>query len=172
MKSPINVRPLNDAEQKAVEAGLRSSNAFVLRRCQILRASARGERVPVIARALRCDEQTVRNAIHAFNNQGLDALQEGSSRPHHTQSAFSAVQIEQLIVILHRKPRTFDKPTSLWTLDLLAQVSYEQGLSRQLVTGETVRATLERFGIRWKRAKRWITSPDPEYLRKKARATV
>lgn len=50
------------------------------------------------------------------------------------------------------------------------QVSYEQGLSTQLVTGETIRATLLRFGIRWKRAKRWITSPDPEYARKKARA--
>lgn len=172
MKSPIYVRPLNDAEQKAVEAGLRSSHAFVLRRCQILLASARGERVSAIARALGCDEQTVCNAIHAFNHEGLDALQEGSSRPHHTQSAFSAEQVEQLIAILHRKPRTFDKPTSLWTLDLLAQVSYEQGLSRQLVTGETIRATLERFGIRWKRAKRWITSPDPEYLRKKARATA
>ena len=172
MKSPIYVRPLNDAEQKAVEAGLRSSNAFVLRRCQIVLASVRGERVPVIARALRCDEQTVRDAIHAFNSQGLGALQEGSSRPHHTQSAFSAAQVEQLLAMLHRKPRTFDKPTSLWTLDLLAQVSYEQGLSPQLVTGETIRATLLRFGIRWKRAKRWITSPDPEYARKKARATA
>jgi len=50
----------------------------------------------------------------------------------------------------------------------LAQVSYEQGLSPQVVTGETIRATLLRFGIRWKRAKRWITSPDPEYLRKKS----
>ncbi len=172
MKSPIYARPLNDAERKAVEAGLRSSDAFVLRRCQILLASTRGERVPVIARALSCDEQTVRNAIQAFNNAGLAALQEGSSRPHHTQSAFSAKQVQQLIAILHCKPRTFGKPTCLWTLDLLAQVSYEQGLSRKLVTGETIRATLERFGIRWKRAKRWITSLDPEYVRKKARATA
>jgi len=172
MKSPISVRPLNDAAQKRVLAGLRSSNACVLRRCQILRARARGERVPVIARALSCDEQTVRNAIPAFNHEGLSSLQEGSSRPHHTQCAFSAEQVEQWIAILHRKPRTFDKPTSLWTLDLLAQVSYEQGLSRQLVTGETIRASLKRFGMRWKRAKRWITRPDQEYLRKKARATA
>jgi transposase len=172
MKSPIYVRPLNDAEQKAVAVGLPSSNAFVLRRCQILLASSRGERVPVIARALSCDEQTVRNTIHAFNRKGLEALKEGTSRPHHPQNAFSAEQVEELIAILHRKPRTFDKPTSLWTLDLLAQVSYEQGLSPQLVTGEPMRATLLRVGIRWKRAKRWITSPDPEYLRKKARATA
>lgn len=172
MKSPIYVRPLSDAEQKTVEAGLRSSTAFVLRRCQILLASSRGERVPMIARALSCDEQTVRNAIHAFNRKGLQALKEGTSRPHHIQNAFSGEQVEELLAILHRKPRTFGKPTSLWTLDLLAQVSYEQGLSPQLVTGETIRATLLRFGIHWKRAKRWITSPDAEYPRKKARATA
>ncbi len=172
MKSPIYVRPLSDAEQEAVEAGLRSSHAFVLRRCQILLVSSRGERMPVIARALSCNEQTVCNAIHAFNNKGLAVLQEGSSRPHHIQSAFSAEQVEQLVAILHRSPRTYDKPTSLWILDLLAQVSYEQGLSPQVVTGKAIRATLLRLGILWKRAKRWITSPDSEYLRKKARATA
>jgi hypothetical protein len=37
------------------------------------------------------------------------------------------------------------------------------------VSDETIRATLARMGVRWRRAKEWITSPDPEYARKKAR---
>jgi hypothetical protein len=37
------------------------------------------------------------------------------------------------------------------------------------VSNETIRATLARMGVRWRRAKEWITSPDPEYARKKAR---
>jgi hypothetical protein len=37
-------------------------------------ASAHGETVPHIAKALSCDEQTVRHAIHAFNEKGLAAL--------------------------------------------------------------------------------------------------
>jgi hypothetical protein len=37
------VRPLTDAEHEQVEVGLRSSAAFVLRRCQIRLARARGE---------------------------------------------------------------------------------------------------------------------------------
>jgi hypothetical protein len=91
--------------------------------------------------------------------RGWMRFQEGTSRPHHTNNAFSAEQVEELIAILHRKPRAFGKPTSLWTLDLLVQVSYEQGRETpQLVTGETIRVTLSRFGIRWKRDKRWITS--------------
>ena len=73
--------------------------------------------------------------------------------------------------MLHQSPREFGKPTSLWTLGLAAEVSFEEGLTERRVSGETVRATLERLGVRWLRAKRWITSPDPEYARKKGAAT-
>jgi hypothetical protein len=69
--------------------------------------------------------------------------------------------------LLHHKPRNFGTDTSVWTLDLAAEVSFEEGLTKEQITGETVRATLARMGIRWERAKRWITSPDPEYVRKK-----
>src|SRR5215210_4234582 len=55
MKPPIFVRTLSKEERKALEAGLRSSDAFVLRRCQILLASARGERPPRIAENLRAE---------------------------------------------------------------------------------------------------------------------
>jgi hypothetical protein len=44
--------------------------------------------------------------------------------------------------------------TSLWTLDLAAEVSFEEGLAPERVSGETIRATLARMGIRWLRAKR------------------
>lgn len=67
MKRPIFVRPWTDAERQQLEVGLRSSNAFILRRCQTLVASARGEMAPQIAHHLGCDSQTVRNAIGAFN---------------------------------------------------------------------------------------------------------
>ncbi|MHB1161503.1 MAG: hypothetical protein ACYC3V_14420 [Chloroflexota bacterium] len=39
MKQAIFVRPLTDDERKQLEAGFRSSDAFVLRRCQILLAT-------------------------------------------------------------------------------------------------------------------------------------
>ena len=170
MKHPVYVRPLADAEHSQLVAGLRSSDAFVHRRAQILLASARGEQAPQIARHLGCDAQTVRNAITVFNTRGLAALHKGSSRPHRFRVAFDQVRGEQLQALLHQSPRTFGKPTSLWTLELAADVSFEQGLTAARVSGETIRATLQRLGIRWKRAKRWITSPDPEYARKKAPA--
>src|ERR671938_252627 len=170
MKHPVYVRPLEDAERSQLVAGLRSSDAFVHRRAQILLASARGEQAPQIARHLGGDPQTVRNAIAAFNARGLAALHKGSSRPHRFRVAFDFARGEQLRALLHQSPRTFGKPTSVWTLELAADVSFEQGLTAERVSGETIRATVERLGIRWKRAKRWITSPDPEYARKKAPA--
>ena len=88
MKPPIFVRTLSKEEREALEEGLRSSEGFVLRRCQILLASARGERAPQIAKNLGCAQQTVRDAIHDFNERGLDALKASSSRPREVHAAF------------------------------------------------------------------------------------
>jgi len=171
MRKPLFVRELTRGERVQLEAGLRASKAFVLRRCQIVLASARGQRAPAIATLVGCDDETVRDVIRAFNERGLGALKAVSSRPHRTQAAFSAANAERLRELLHRSPRDFDKPTSLWTLELAADVSFEQGLTQERVSDETVRATLLRLGIRWKRAKQWITSPDPAYARKKVPGT-
>src|SRR5262249_20798893 len=74
---------------------------------------------------------------------------------------------EQLRALLHRSPHEFGKPSSLWTLAWAAEVSFARGLSPTQVSDETIRQALKRLGVGWKRAKHWITSPDPEDLRKK-----
>ena len=75
------VRPLHHAEQRGLQAGLRSSEAFTLRRSQILLASHRGQRPSEIARYLGCATQTVRKTIRAFQRNGLACLQQESARP-------------------------------------------------------------------------------------------
>jgi transposase len=167
MRSPIFVRTLSEEERKALESGLRSSDAFVLRRCQILLASTRGERAPRIAENLGCGSQTVRNAIHDFNERGLGALQAGSSRPKEVHAAFDAGEAESLRAMLHHQLSNFGKESTFWTLAMAAEVIFEEGITERQVSGETIRATLARLGVRWERAKRWIESPDPEYARKK-----
>ncbi len=173
MRRPIYVRPFTAAEQHALDAGLRSSDAFVLRRCQILRASARGEHARLIAASLGCDDQTVRTVIHTFNAQGLAVLTPRSSAPQRRPHAvFTPARREQLRALLHQSPRTFGKPTSVWTLDLAAEVAYAEGITPRQVSGETIRNALTQLDVRWKRAKHWITSPDPAYARKKNGATA
>src|ERR671910_2558099 len=121
MKPPIYVRPLTDAERKTLEAGLRSPDAFTLRRCQILLASADGQNAYQIARNLGCNPQTARNAIHKFNEEGLqEALRRGSHRPHTVYRAFDDEGAEALRQMLHRSPRQFGKDGSLWTMEMAA----------------------------------------------------
>src|SRR5919107_4230096 len=168
MKTPIFVRSFSDEERKALQAGLRSKNTFTLRRCQMLLASSRGEYAPKIGESLGCGEQTVRDAIHDFNQRGLDALVAKSSRPKRTREVFDQRSADLLREMLHRSPREFGHDSSLWTLDMAAQVAFEEGITKRRVSGETVRATLSRLlGVRWMRAKRWLTSPDLLYERKK-----
>jgi transposase len=172
MRPPIFVRTLTDDERQALEQGLRSKDAFVLRRCQILLASARGERAPRIAAYLGIDDQTVLDALHAFNATGLACLRKKSSRAHRTRLVFGPEAAERLRGLLHRSPRDFGKPGSLWTLEWAAEVSVAEGIVPTRVSGETIRHTLLRLGIGWERAKHWITSPDPGYVRKKGSVTA
>jgi transposase len=171
MRRPIFVRELADDERQGLEAGLRSSDAFTVRRCQIILASARGERAPRIAEFLGCDDQTVRNAVKAFNERGLATLKMGSRRPKTAEAIFSAERAEELKALLHRSPREFGKETGVWTLELAAEVSFATGITPRLVSDDCIRMALKRLNVSWKRAKHWITSPDPAYERKKSRAT-
>jgi hypothetical protein len=59
-----------------------------------------------------------------------------------------------LRVLLHQSPRTFGKGTSMWTLELAADVAYQQGLTATRVSDETIRVTLARMGVRWRCSQR------------------
>ena len=171
MTEQLFVRELTSAERRELESGLKSNEAFVLRRCQVLLASARGEGAGPIARAVGCSRQTVRNILHGFDARGLESLRRGSHRPKSARPELDEGKRERLKELLHQSPRTFGKPTSLWTLELAAEVAHRQGLTAGRVSDETVRRALAAMGTNWKRAKHWITSPDPAYARKKSSAT-
>jgi len=130
-------------------------------------ASARGDLAPTISRHLSCSDQTVREAIQAFHREGLAALEPKSHAARQVHRKLSEPQAQRIAQLVHRSPREFGKATSLWTLDLLVEVSWSQHLVDQPVSDETIRQALLRLGIAWKRAKHWITSPDPGYERKK-----
>lgn len=172
MRPPIYVRALTDEERARLEAGTRSSEGFVVRRCQMVLASARGEQVPRIAQAVGCDPKTVRDMVHAFNAAGVAILQRGSTRPQAPHAVWTPQAAAALPALLHRSPRDFGHPTSVWTLQLVAEVSCAQGLTPRVVSAEAVRKLLRRLGIRWKRAKHWSTSPDRAYAPKSTGATA
>jgi transposase len=162
------VRSLTPEEINQLRAGLRSGQAFTVRRCQILLASSRGQRASQVARSLGCATQTVRNSLREFQSRGLECLQAQSRRPKTVEPVLDENKREQLRALLHTSPRQSGKPTSLWTLELAAEVLYEQELTTQRLSREAIRQAVQRLGVKWKRAKRWLTSPDPQYALKKS----
>jgi transposase len=171
MKPPLFVRELTADERAALRRGLRSADAFTLRRSQILLASAGGQRPSRIAAALGCASQTVRDAIRAFDARGADGLVARSRAPKTTHPVWPRTRDDDLKGLLHQSPRTFGKPTSLWTLGLVAAVCHEKGWTARALSPESIRRILTRLGVGWKRAKHWITSPDPDYAKKKRYGT-
>ena len=171
MHPPIFVRELSGAERAQLDVGLRSPSAFSVRRAQIVRLSAAGHPPRAIAQGLCCAVQTVRNAIRAFNARGLAALTAGSPRPKSAAPVLGEAALGRLRAILHQPPRAFGHARSTWTLALLAEVARAEGLSEAVLSVETVRRALLRLGVGWRRAKRWLTSPDPAYAQKNVGAT-
>jgi transposase len=171
MKPPLFVRPLSGPERAALREGLRSADAFTLRRCQALLASDKGERPARIAASLGCSSQAVRNALRAFAAEGLACLRPKSKRPKTIHFGWPRERDGELRALLHQSPRGLGKPTSLWTLGLAAEVCFEKGWTERRLSGEAIRQALKRLGVGWKRAKHWLVSPDPAYTVKKKRAT-
>jgi transposase len=168
MKPPLFIRPLSDAERIQLEADRRTADAFRVRRAQIVLASAQRLSPQPIAQLVGCSVQTVRNVIRAFNTQGMAGLERQSNRPKTVTPVLDAAKCDRLQHILHQTPRLYGKPTGVWTLALAAAVGYEQGVTERLMSDETIRRALKRLQTNWKRAKHWITSPDPHYARKKS----
>src|SRR3954471_21662300 len=98
MKPPLFIRPLAEAERAALRRGLRSPDAFTLRRCQILLASDQGQRPSRIAAALGCGVQTVRDALRVFASEGLNCLR---AKPKTVHTAWPKGRDDDLRALLH-----------------------------------------------------------------------
>ncbi len=114
-----------------------------------------------------CSVQTVRNTIRAFEQQGLECLKAEASRSKTVKPIFDEDKRTQLRSLLHANPRNFGKSRSTWTLDLLAEVCWQQEITEKQVSRTTIEEALKAMGITWSRAKAWIVSPDEQYELKK-----
>lgn len=168
----LYARQPTQEEREKLEVGLKSNTALTIRRCQMILLSAEeGLKVDFIGERVGRSGQTVRDVIKAFNSQGIACIDPQVRGRPDDQRAFNDAAREQLRELMVCSPRDLGYETSLWTLDLLADVSYERGLTAHRVHLDTISETLMQMGISWKRAKRTIQSPDPNYTSKKSDET-
>lgn len=169
---PLYARAITEEERQSLREHLKSSKGAEVRRSQMILMSADEDlKAQVIAERVGCSDETVRQMIQRFNQDGLSAIYPKSNARHDDQRAFKDAAREQLKAIVRQSPRDFGIESSVWSLSRLAQVSYQQGLTDRLVHPDTVSETLHQLGVRWKKAKRHIQSPDEQYTRKKSDAT-
>lgn len=166
---PLTIRPLTEDERRVIQAGLKSKAGIMVRRSQMVLMSAEEQlKAGEIARRLGCSDQTVRKVLHGFEQEGIACLSEKRRGRPHPERAFDEAGEAQLMQILEQSPRQHGYESSLWTLEMLAELSYERGWTKQRVHLDTVSETLRRLGVRWKRAKQHISSPDEQYEAKKS----
>ena len=169
---PLYVRKLTTEEFETLTQGLRSPSAFTVRRSQILLKSHEREKPQAIAQAVHCSDQTVRVALHAFNKEGLTCLREKTHARHDQAPLIDEVCCERLQELVRLSPRTFGHETSVWTRPLLAQQLHQERYTAREVSETSISNALIRVGISWRRAKKWIHSPDPHYEHRKKDETI
>ena len=131
-----------------------------LRRAMVVLASAGGNSVPVIARLVQADEDSVRGVIHRFNESGMASLdpQWAGGRPRRISSDDEAF----IVATATTRPETLGRPFTRWSLRKLAQYLGDNAVRVVLLGRERLRQLLREHGISFQRTKTWKESTDPQ----------
>ena len=167
MIPPIRVRAISPEEHKELETLYRQTKDVRIReRTQMILLAAE-ERLTArkIGAIVRRNDQTVRTWIRRFNAEGIAGLYD-APRPGAPAQVTPAYR-DRLLEVVRQRPRSLDRPYSLWTLQRLADfMADETGLR---FSGVTVSRILAKHGIVMSRPQHKVSSPDPEYEVKKRR---
>ncbi|MEI8306758.1 MAG: helix-turn-helix domain-containing protein [Chloroflexales bacterium] len=157
-QQPLMVRTLSGEERTTLEIFAQSNgcSSFTGRRSRILLTSSQGKAPLQIATDLGVDDETVRRAIRAFNERGMPVLIEGSPKPKCPRELFIAGGREALLAIFHRNPTHYGFDSGNWTLELIADAAFAEGITTSRVSDETIRSALVRHGIKWSHFKRLL----------------
>ena len=164
---PIRVPPLTEAQRNELDMLYRHTKSPRLRtRAQmVLLAAEQQRKVPEIAIIVRESEVTVQRWLKRYLAEGVEGLKD-APRPGRAATVTPHYRAE-LLAAVRRRPRSLDRPYSLWTLQRLVDYLAEKTSLR--VSDETVRQELKKAGIVLSRPQHKISSPDPEYVVKKRR---
>ena len=151
------------------ELARRKSARPMVWRARIVLAYFDGEKYRDVAQRFGCSQQTIARWVKRFRASGIAGLQD-----HPRQTSGTGRRQKLLAVFLpktvHQSPRALGVAQDRWTLLALQEQCFEQTGERPSL--ESIRRALKRFGYSWKRAKRTVTSPDPEYEAKRGHSRI
>jgi transposase len=166
----LQVRPPTPEERAELARWERSSKTAWYQRARTIRLAADSSLGGTeVARVLGLHHNTTLRWLHHFAQGGLAAL---APRPRGgREPVFDEEVADVLISLLHEAPEAHGCTGSRWTLQDVATVLVREGYVQE-ISHETVRRLLQQRRHSWQRAKEWITSPDPQYAKKKRGATA
>jgi len=136
-------------------------------RLKIIDLSSQGFSVSELATLFDLSQHTIRNYIHRFNQGGMAGLRPDYGQGRHLSLDWSK---EQWLELLGQAPSQFELLESgaqNWTQALMTR--YLAAYHQVHVTQAAVSTMLKRVGLKWKRAKARVKSPDPLYVVKRQR---
>ena len=158
-----------DAQQKEIlEAEMNSTtNAKWYRRLKVIDLSGQGFSVPELSQMFDLGLDTIRRYIYAYNQAGLEGLIPGYGQGRPLKLDWSKTRWLDLLAQSPADLALLDTGAQNWTQALLRR--YLATYHQVQVSQATICKALRRAGIRWRRAKRRVYSPDPLYVVKRQR---
>lgn len=162
----IYVRPFSPEEQAALERLVHSwqESAARVQRAKVLWLSSQGKTAPAISREVGLHANSVRERIHRFNGEGLEAAL--SDRPRGGRPpVYDERARGEVISVARTAPKALGVAMCHWTLEQLQHyINEHKGIS---VGYRQIQRILKAEHINWRKSRTWLNSEDPEFAEKR-----
>lgn len=159
---------VNSEKQKDLHAEMkRAKNVKWYQRLKIIQLSGQGFNVGELSQMFDLHVGTIRRYIHAYNTTGLEGLRAGYGQGRPLVLDWTEAQWLDILAQSPADLEQLETGAQNWTQALLRE--YLTTYHQLEVTQTTISKALRRAGIRWRRAKLRVHSPDPLYVVKRAR---
>ena len=151
-----------------IQAELRTAgDARWYRRLKVIDLSGQGMTVAELAQLFDLAPATVRRYIHAYNSAGLSGLRPGYGEGRPLSVNWTAAAWLDILAQAPNELELLDTAARNWTQRLLQ--TYLAVYHQIILSQSALFNCLRRAGIRWRRAKLRVHSPDPLYVVKRQR---
>lgn len=153
------------AEDKATLEEWRTSNDKRLWQKAVTILDSRLLPLAELAKKIEQPRRKVRKWISTFNNKGIQGLNpDRKKRLPGSRGLLVVEKQKRILTILHDRPKSFEINRASWSLKALASAYRRQ--YGQEISDRSIGRLLNKSGYSMKRARRVLTSPDPEYRAK------
>jgi transposase len=169
-KRPRNTQfaiPIRQSDLRTLNVWQRSNNRKLWERATAIQSISRGDHFVDICHKIERSHKTVKQWLRLYQSEGLAPLLQPHAKARSPASQRTIREKgERLLRLIHETPHLHKINRASWSLGTLAQV-YEK-LYGTSISKSSISEFFKTSGYKFKKAKRVLTSPDPEFREKLA----